>query len=58
MSHEIRFCTSADGTRLARELGLSPRTVEMHMALAMRALASSNRVEAVRRAAAEGLLAA
>lgn len=40
----------------ARELGLSPRTVEMHMALAFRALSCSNRTEAVHRAMKEGLL--
>ena len=40
----------------ARELGLSPRTVEMHMALAMRALSCTNRAEAVHRATLEGLL--
>ncbi len=41
----------------ARELGLSPRTVEMHVALALRALNCTNRAEAVHRAAQEGLLA-
>jgi pimeloyl-ACP methyl ester carboxylesterase/DNA-binding CsgD family transcriptional regulator len=40
----------------ARELGLSPRTVEMHMALALRALSCTNRTEAVHRATLEGLL--
>jgi pimeloyl-ACP methyl ester carboxylesterase/DNA-binding CsgD family transcriptional regulator len=40
----------------ARELGLSPRTVEMHVALALRALNCANRAEAVHRAAQEGLL--
>lgn len=40
----------------ARELGLSPRTVEMHMALALRALSCTNRTEAVHRATQEGLL--
>lgn len=42
--------------QVARELGLSPRTVEMHMALAMRALGCANRAEAVHRAGQEGLL--
>ncbi|MEO7245233.1 MAG: alpha/beta fold hydrolase [Rubrivivax sp.] len=40
----------------ARELGLSPRTVEMHVALALRALSCGNRAEAVHRAGQEGLL--
>lgn len=42
--------------QVAREIGLSPRTVEMHVALALRALSSSNRTEAVRRAGEAGLL--
>ena len=42
--------------QVARELGLSPRTVEMHVALAMRALDCGNRTEAVHRAGQEGLL--
>lgn len=42
--------------QVARELGLSPRTVEMHVALALRALGCANRTEAVNRAAQEGLL--
>jgi DNA-binding CsgD family transcriptional regulator len=42
--------------QVAREIGLSPRTVEMHVALALRALASANRMEAVHRARQEGLL--
>lgn len=42
---------------VARELGLSPRTVEMHVALALRALDCANRAEAVHRAGMEGLLA-
>jgi pimeloyl-ACP methyl ester carboxylesterase/DNA-binding CsgD family transcriptional regulator len=42
--------------QVARELGLSPRTVEMHVALALRALSCANRSEAVHRAGQEGLL--
>ena len=42
--------------QVARELGLSPRTVEMHVALALRALSCANRAEAVLRADREGLL--
>jgi DNA-binding NarL/FixJ family response regulator len=42
--------------QVAREIGLSPRTVEMHVALALRALASAKRMEAVHRARQEGLL--
>ncbi|MDM0116572.1 alpha/beta fold hydrolase [Variovorax sp. J22R133] len=42
--------------QIARELGLSPRTVEMHVALALRALGCANRAEAVHRANLEGLL--
>lgn len=42
--------------QVARELGLSPRTVEMHVALALRALSCANRTEAVHRASQEGLL--
>ena len=42
--------------QVARELGLSPRTVEMHVALALRALSCANRAEAVHRAGQEGLL--
>ena len=44
--------------QIAHELGLSPRTVEMHVALAMKALASATRAEAVHRATSEGLLEA
>ncbi|HEY1090241.1 MAG TPA: LuxR C-terminal-related transcriptional regulator, partial [Burkholderiaceae bacterium] len=43
--------------QVARELALSPRTVEMHVALALRALNCANRAEAVHRATQEGLLA-
>jgi pimeloyl-ACP methyl ester carboxylesterase/DNA-binding CsgD family transcriptional regulator len=41
---------------IAGELSLSPRTVEMHVARAIAALACANRAEAVRKAAALGLL--
>jgi pimeloyl-ACP methyl ester carboxylesterase len=40
----------------ARELALSPRTVEMHVAAVLRALGSPNRADAVRRAIAWRLL--
>ena len=35
---------------IARQLGLSPRTVEMHVAAALRALSAATRAEAVHRA--------
>jgi pimeloyl-ACP methyl ester carboxylesterase/DNA-binding CsgD family transcriptional regulator len=41
---------------IARELQLSPRTVEMHVASAMKALGSKTRSEAVRTATEHGLL--
>ena len=41
---------------IASELSLSPRTVEMHVSRALAALESANRAEAVRKAAALGLL--
>ena len=41
---------------IAGELSLSPRTVEMHVARALATLESANRAEAVRKAAAAGLL--
>jgi DNA-binding NarL/FixJ family response regulator len=41
---------------IAGELSLSPRTVEMHVARALDALDCANRAEAVRKAAALGLL--
>jgi pimeloyl-ACP methyl ester carboxylesterase/DNA-binding CsgD family transcriptional regulator len=41
---------------IARELQLSPRTVEMHVASAMKALGSKTRSEAVRAATEQGLL--
>lgn len=44
--------------QIARELGLSPRTVEMHVAGAMKALSCATRAQAVHRATHEGLLAA
>ncbi|MFI5445556.1 alpha/beta fold hydrolase [Polaromonas sp. UC242_47] len=43
--------------QIARELGLSPRTVEMHVAGAMKALRCTTRAQAVHRATSEGLLA-
>lgn len=42
--------------QVAREIGLSARTVEMHVALALRALSCANRTEAVHRATQAGLL--
>jgi pimeloyl-ACP methyl ester carboxylesterase/DNA-binding CsgD family transcriptional regulator len=44
--------------QIARDLGLSPRTVEMHVAGAMKALHCSTRAQAVHRATQEGLLPA
>jgi len=41
---------------IASELALSPRTVEMHVSRALTALACTNRAQAVRKAAALGLL--
>lgn len=41
---------------IARQLGLSPRTVEMHVAAALRALGAGTRAEAVHRAAKRRLL--
>lgn len=43
--------------QIARELELSPRTVEMHVAGAMKSLGSKTRAEAVRTATVHGLLA-
>lgn len=43
---------------IARLLGLSPRTVEMHVARVLHTLACSNRAEAATRAGALGLLSA
>ncbi len=55
LSHVARGQTDK---QIARELGLSPRTVEMHVAGALKALQSTTRAEAVHRAASEGLLPA
>src|SRR5262249_13269702 len=49
----------ADGNtdkQVARALGLSPRTVEMHVAGALEALQAHSRAEAVRKAIERGLL--
>ena len=57
--HEV-LLRVADGhtdKQIARELDLSPRTVEMHVAGAMKALQAKTRAEAVRTAAEHGLLA-
>ncbi len=53
------LCLVAQGMtdkQIAREFGLSHRTVEMHVALALRSLGCANRAEAVHRAGQEGLL--
>ena len=42
--------------QIALQLGLSPRTVEMHVNGALAALGSKTRAEATHRAAQEGLL--
>jgi DNA-binding NarL/FixJ family response regulator len=42
--------------QVARELDLSPRTAEMHVAGALRALGCATRAEAVHAAAQQGLL--
>lgn len=42
--------------QIARELGLSPRTVEMHVAGAMKTLGCTTRAQAVHRADSEGFL--
>jgi len=42
--------------QIARELALSPRTVEMHVAGAMKALGGKTRAEAVRAATEQGLI--
>jgi pimeloyl-ACP methyl ester carboxylesterase/DNA-binding CsgD family transcriptional regulator len=43
--------------QIARAMDLSPRTVEMHVAGALKALGCANRLQAVERAGAAGLLA-
>lgn len=55
---EVLRSVASGGTdkEVARTLNLSPRTVEMHVAAAMKALGSSTRAEAVHRAGALGLL--
>lgn len=57
---EILACVAHGQTdkQIARDLGLSPRTVEMHVAGAMKALQCNTRAQAVHRATHEGLLAA
>lgn len=55
---EMLACVSLGQTdkQIARALGLSPRTVEMHVAGAMKALHCSTRAQAVHKAMQEGLL--
>ncbi|HWP11111.1 MAG TPA: alpha/beta fold hydrolase [Ramlibacter sp.] len=57
--HEVLKQVAAGLTdkQIARALSLSPRTVEMHVASAMKALDCATRAEAVHRAAEAGLLA-
>lgn len=43
--------------QIAKQLGLSPRTIEMHVAAAMKTLVSASRAEAVHTATQQGLLA-
>ena len=49
-----RVATGQTDKQIARELSLSPRTVEMHVAGAMKALGSKTRAEAVRQASEQG----
>jgi len=51
-----RVAAGQTDKQIARELTLSPRTVEMHVAGAMRALGSKTRAEAAHRASVQGLL--
>ncbi len=51
-----RVATGQTDKQIARALALSPRTVEMHVAGAMKALGGKTRAEAVRAAAEQGLL--
>lgn len=51
-----RVAAGQTDKQIARELQLSPRTVEMHVAGAMKALGGRTRAEAVRQAAQQGLL--
>lgn len=55
---EVLRAVAAGGTdkEVAKGLSLSPRTVEMHVAAAMKAMGCSTRTEAVHRAGAIGLL--
>lgn len=52
-----RIAAGKTDKEIARELGLSPRTVEMHAAGAMKALDSRTRAEAAHKAAQQQLLA-
>lgn len=49
-----RVAQGCTDKQIARELALSPRTVEMHVAAAMRALSAKTRAEAVHAASAQG----
>lgn len=56
-SEVLRAVADGQGDKqIARQLGLSPRTVEMHVAGAMKALDCATRAEAVARATQAGLL--
>lgn len=56
-SEVLRAVAAGQGDKqIARQLGLSPRTVEMHVAGAMKALDCATRAEAVHRATMAGLL--
>ncbi|TWO71132.1 alpha/beta fold hydrolase [Caenimonas sedimenti] len=56
-SEVLRAVAAGRGDKeIARQLGLSPRTVEMHVAGAMKALDCATRAEAVARATQAGLL--
>jgi len=50
------IATGSTDKEAARALGLSPRTVEMHVAAALKALGTATRAEAVHRAGGLGLL--
>ena len=53
----VRIAKGKTDKQIARELDLSPRTVEMHVAGGLKALGCSTRAEAVHKASQAGLLA-